>query len=366
MSFKAKKRPKLLKSHNITTKHTLPVSISEIATITSRALPSKNIINQLTEISNILSRISNIDNYSKLIADINKIKVPDFSVLQSMTSIDLNSDLINRLSESFKSRLIALQDRPERTTIKDKIDEIAETAKEIIHVVNLPFLEYRIHSKAYVALSKNEFGLEDGFSSSADNNGAVVSIDIRRSTELMLKAKYPLSFATFISGLTDQLKKCIILNFGVFDKFTGDGLLSYFPDFYSGTYSIIHALKAAIECHSIFNVYYKTNKSLFSTVLLDTGLGIGIDYGKLSFVNINREPTIVGVPMVYACRLSGAPHGTTFFNQTAFDKINELHFPIMFSEEAFEIKHEGKVNVYKLKSLKDGVIKKPVWFESKH
>ncbi len=61
-----------------------------------------------------------------------------------------------------------------------------------------------------------------------------MSIDIRRSTDLMLKAREPRLFADFVTGLCSKLKNLIVNNYGVFDKFTGDGVLAFFPDFYSG------------------------------------------------------------------------------------------------------------------------------------
>lgn len=78
---------------------------------------------------------------------------------------------------------------------------------------------------------------------------AVLAIDIRRSTELMLKAKSPNEFAFFISSLCEKMMDIIKTNYGVVDKFTGDGILSFFPIFYTGPDAIYFALNSAMECN---------------------------------------------------------------------------------------------------------------------
>ena len=60
-----------------------------------------------------------------------------------------------------------------------------------------------------------------------------MSIDIRRSTELMLKARTTELFAEFMAGLCEQLQGLIRDKFGIVDKFTGDGLLVSFLEFFS-------------------------------------------------------------------------------------------------------------------------------------
>jgi class 3 adenylate cyclase len=324
-------------------------------------LPSQSILKQISEMSKTFS-VLNIDDYTRLAKSIHAIKLPDFSAFQTKSFTTVDTEQIKKLTESYNTSLhIIKNDKPEPSTFKSMV----EAAKELESALNLPFLKNRIHGKAFTAINEKKYGLQNGFSSISDDNAVVVAIDIRRSTELMLKAKDPFSFGSFISGLTDQLKKCIIDNLGVFDKFTGDGLLAYFPDFYSGTNSITHALKATTECHTIFQEYYKTNRNLFSTVLIDTGLGIGVDYGKINIVTVNSELTIVGVPVVYACRLSSAPANATYINQTAYDKIVELGSSVTFSEETLEIKHEGRISIYQLKTFESKDLKLPEWFEPK-
>jgi len=177
----------------------------------------------------------------------------------------------------------------------------------------------------------------------------VLAIDIRRSTELMLKAKNPINFANFISSLCIQMMDIIKTNYGVVDKFTGDGILSFFPDFYTGSDAIYFALNSAKECNNYFKKHYDDNRTLFSTILNEVGLGIGIDCGETSLVEINNVLTVVGIPVVYACRLSNANFGEILLNQSAYEASIVKHKKCcQYNESELDIKHEGKILTYKL------------------
>jgi hypothetical protein len=82
------------------------------------------------------------------------------------------------------------------------------------------------------------------------------------------------------------------------------------------------------------------------------GLGSGIDYGKVHLVRMAGSLTIVGQPVVYACRLGGAPAGKIFLNQPAFEQITEKYSHITtISEVSIDIKSEGALICYEAKLL---------------
>ena len=73
--------------------------------------------------------------------------------------------------------------------------------------------------------------------------------------------------------------------------------------------------------------------------------------------------TIVGQPVVYACRLGGAPAGHIYINQPAFTKIHNMYkSEIELEETEINIKSEGPILCYSAK-IKDQEfkIKKPTW-----
>lgn len=175
----------------------------------------------------------------------------------------------------------------------------------------------------------------------------VLSIDIRRSTELMLKAREPRLYAQFIITLAKQLRQVVLDNYGVFDKFTGDGILAFFPSFYSGSDAGFRALLAAQQSHELFRMHYEANYRCFISVLADVGLGIGVDYGLVHVVQIGGDFTVVGTPVVYACRMAGAPAGRTLLNRPAYEYLHDRYSTYcVFENTTINVKNEGSTVAY--------------------
>ncbi len=272
-------------------------------------------------------------------------------------TISLEQDLEDKINDLRKgNRKLAQEIEEKQEALKRKeikIDELRETVKQ--HRVNeeemrkhqrLQHLFYRVHPLAWEKLNKDE-EFRKLFEQKKPCPSVIMAIDIRRSTELMLKAKDANSYQSFIITLCSQLKQIILDNYGVFDKFTGDGILTFFPEFYSGDDATYLALKAANECHAYFSEHYENNRSCFTTILKDVGLGIGIDYGDAHLVNIQDWLTVIGTPVVYACRLSGAPAGQTLVNQQAYDVISQKFGGyINFQDSELHVKNEGNILVY--------------------
>lgn len=194
-------------------------------------------------------------------------------------------------------------------------------------------------------------------------NTTVVSIDIRSSTQLMLNAKSPKDFVTFIYDLSGNLSELVKQNFGIYDKFTGDGLLCFFPNFYSGENHVYLALKFADTCHHLFNEIYTKHHDKFNAVRSDVGLGIGIDVGDTYITFVNSEPTVIGTSVVYACRLSSAPANMTYINQQVLEVIRdkyEEYFELI--QDEIEFKGQGKMLVHQCSLIKKlNPLPKPDW-----
>ncbi|WP_244310344.1 adenylate/guanylate cyclase domain-containing protein [Leptospira noumeaensis] len=235
------------------------------------------------------------------------------------------------------------EEHKEATEELEKLKVLIETydsKSKLNHIAS------KIHPEAANLLYSNHDLLQE-FDKDTSRNVTVLSIDIRRSTELMLKAKDPHSYALFISEIAVGLKEIILANFGIFDKFTGDGILAFFSEFYSGKDFLAHSLKAANECHEFFNKYYNLNRNKFKIVMKDIGLGIGIDYGEANIIKINNELTVIGNPVVYACRFSGCQPNQTLSNQGMVDALREKYDSYLNIEESvIDIKHEGKAFGY--------------------
>lgn len=266
---------------------------------------------------------------------------------------------INNLTKDLK------ETRESKKEMGQQLKELQIKLEKLNENTKLRDLSNRICKQASSKLL-NDDDFRKMFSDSKSYNTVVISIDIRRSTELMLKTKEPESFSEFISNLCIKLREIIMSNYGIFDKFTGDGVLAFFPQFFTGESAIGYALKSAVECHKYFNNYYKESRGLFSVVLSGIGLGIGIDYDKAYFVDINNVLTMVGSPVVYACRLSNASLnvGSTLLNQQAYNKaIQKYKDYLQLTDTEIDIKNEGKVIVYKLEkiSIKPNELIPPAW-----
>jgi class 3 adenylate cyclase len=219
------------------------------------------------------------------------------------------------------------------------------------------------------ALENNEsaVALLEHLKQGARHESFVISIDIRRSTDLMLYAKTPKDFAFFIKDLCARLAGLVLRQGGILDKFTGDGIIAYFPTFYSGDDSGYRALKTASEAINVFNKCYSENRRCFRAVLISsenpqptdssestTGLGVGVDYGEIEFVELDGTLSAVGSPVVFACRLSGTPAGTICVNQSAKDNLSEKYEPIIeIRNIQFKIKNLGMIEAYEVALIED-------------
>lgn len=316
--------------------------------------------NNLTK--NLSSDFNNIiygKSFPDLAVDLSRITSFNNSTIENQLKL---SEEINELRRKLKNTLTELNEA--NSDKNNKIQAFEQLKSELSAKEKINHILTRISEDARKRLLEN-VDFQNLFENSSECEAVVVSIDIRRSTELMLKARKPELFSKFITELSFKLSQVIISNFGIFDKFTGDGILAFFPKFYSGNDAIVRALKAAQECHYIFNDHYINSKECFNVFIKDVGLGIGIDFGNVTLVNSQSELTVVGIPVVYACRFSGAKAGETILNQPAKEEIYKL-CPTLVTilETEIFIKNEGTAIAYKI-SLNEAAFKldNPDWQE---
>ena len=285
---------------------------------------------------------------------------PDLFFQAKLSELDKS---INELRAKYNEQTKELSEAREESEQRQRlIAELSATQEEHEKKQDLAFLLKRVNEDAgRLLLQSSEF--QDQFSQGKTHPAFVMSVDIRQSTDLMLKARRPELFALFINDLCINLMDIIKNHFGVVDKFTGDGVLAFFPEFYSGQDAGFHAVKAALECHDLFGRLYRRSRGSFTSVLADVGLGIGIDYGETHFLKMADGLTVVGQPVVYACRLGGAPSGRTYLNQPAYERVSgRPNSAFLFSEMRHEIKHEGAIIVYQVQpSGVQTVPERPRW-----
>lgn len=285
---------------------------------------------------------------SKLSSEVGKLRQDiaqkEATVRQQEGEIRLKTEELKKVIESKTAT------ESERLSLQKQVEELrqasfkqAENLSDLQKRFDLSFILTRVSSIAGQRLI-SDTGLQERFTKAGACKAFVLALDIRRSTELMLRAKTPELFAEFLDALCSRLVETVKCHFGVVDKFTGDGLLAYFPDFFCGTDAAYWVLAASRACHKVFEESYRANRHCFSVVLKDVGLGIGIDFGEVHLVRVNGELTAIGAPVVYACRFSGAPSGCTYLNYPAFTEASaKLAGHLQTDEAAVEVKHEGTV-----------------------
>lgn len=317
------------------------------------------------EYRNVIDILSNYDKEKS--HWFNEITLPKTINWFDNTSIDKQLTLEQEINELKKKLRSSFNELNQATSDKEqKIEELQELKEELQKKEKISHILPRICEEARQKLLSDDT-FKDLFQDAKSCDCVVVSIDIRRSTELMLKARKPELFSKFITELSQKLSEVILTNFGIFDKFTGDGILAFFPKFYSGEQAIIRALKASEECHKVFEEHYKNSRECFNVFIKDIGLGIGIDYGVVTLVNTRNELTVVGIPVVYACRMGGAKAGDTLLNQPAMEEISRLcDNYIKVTETELNIKNEGTALAYLIEIHKSSFdIPKPEWTSEK-
>jgi class 3 adenylate cyclase len=204
------------------------------------------------------------------------------------------------------------------------------------------------------------------FDSRGDVQAAILSMDIRKSTDLMLHAREPKLFSDFVIGLIYELQAILKRNYGIYDKFTGDGVVAVFPEFYSGSDYVYYAINCALECCKMFDEYYKTNRKCFSIISNESYLRIGLDQGPVYINSLSNEFTAVGRTVVYACRLSSVDEERILLNSPMAESVLD-RYPTLFSiiEKEVIIKHEGKVAAFEIeRTLAEYQPSKPKWILS--
>ncbi|MCE6989008.1 adenylate/guanylate cyclase domain-containing protein [Dyadobacter sp. CY323] len=273
---------------------------------------------------------------------------------------------IGKLKTDFSSQVNKYVSEKRKSEKKEKeLEQLKRNLDELLRKLELANILPRVRTEAAEYLIRGDGIFKDNFQNLSELKSTVISIDIRRSTSLMLNARTASSYATFITKLSQELSSTIKSNFGIVDKFTGDGILAFFPDFFSGIDSVRLALKAAEACHQIFNDHYYAHRRDFNVVLKNVGLGIGVDYGMVTLINNGSELTVVGIPVVYACRLSSASPNTTLLNQPALEKLTiETLSSIMIKEVVIDLKHEGEIAAYeiKLSNEEHNSVRSPEWY----
>ena len=147
---------------------------------------------------------------------------------------------------------------------------------------------------------------EQTLDSLSNSKTVVVVGDIRKSQDLITYATRPDSFRKNMVSYIEMIRKIVLANKGIFDRFTGDGFICYFNDyllqkFNMDLYKTVVEACEQIQCESktIFEDWQKDLQKIPQETI---GLSIGVDSGTMNFYD-DRMMFAIGTPAVWATRM---------------------------------------------------------------
>ncbi len=156
-----------------------------------------------------------------------------------------------------------------------------------------------------------------------------LSLDLRKSTSLMDQVEQPGAFAIWLETLSELCREIVHDNGGIFDKFTGDGVIAHFAvaydpnekippsnyDFAVSWPKVQTQAAAALTCGcELVRAVQELLKLLQPLLRFDIGTAgpsVGIAFDDASW-SLDRDgrPIVVGKGVVNACRITAAPAGS--------------------------------------------------------
>ena len=211
------------------------------------------------------------------------------------------------------------------------------------------------------------------FSKMSDYDTLVMVADIRRSQDLVTYEITPDYYRKQIIGFISEVRKILLEDYAIFDRFTGDGFIAYFNKFVceeNGKDYYEMMLDACKRIQSFSEGYFDDWSSNIRKLPVEPiGLSIGVDSGKVVFMESEFQLLAIGDACVWATRMSDAgKKGQVVFNNIPYHRIAAFGDPDCSSEidaitkngESFKafLVNTSMVN-YKIQPKKDPKLDQP-------
>ena len=182
----------------------------------------------------------------------------------------------------------------------------------------------------------------------------VLVADIRKSQDLMTYSPNADFFRDKTLEFITKMRKIIKSNYGIFDKFTGDGFLCYFNDSLCKRLGKDYYKQMMKSCQEImcfsttfFNEWIKHIRKLPPN---SSGLTLGIDSGVVKFKNLENHLFAIGDAIVWANRMSSiGKKEEIILNNIPYHKVKEFTDEINFETIESTTKGGEGFTAYKLK-----------------
>ena len=219
-----------------------------------------------------------------------------------------------------------------------------------------------------------EAAMEPSFMTEMSRSDTLVMVaDIRRSQDLITYGMSPNSYREQIIGFLTEVRKILLEDYGIYDRFTGYGYIAYFNSFVcrmGGRDYYEMTLDACKRIQEFSEDYFDNwSRQIRKIPIEPIGLSIGIDCGIVDFKDIDDQLFAIGDACVWATRMCNAgKRGQVIFNNIPFHQIEEYgengFCSVIESEtkngesfRAFSI-IPSKVN-YSPKTIKDPLLNTP-------
>ncbi len=196
--------------------------------------------------------------------------------------------------------------------------------------------------------------VDDQMLESLGNSETVVVVgDIRKSQDLITYATRPDSFRENMVSYIEMIRKIVLANKGIFDRFTGDGFICYFNEYLSEKFQIdlyktVVEVCEHIQCESK-SIFEEWKKELQKIPEETIGLAVGVDSGTMSFCD-NKMMFAIGTPAVWATRMcSVGKAGDIIMNNLPHAELSRRGLEYVFDEVTGATKSGERFKAYKLR-----------------
>lgn len=174
---------------------------------------------------------------------------------------------------------------------------------------------------------------DDGATNTRNVLTASLCFDLRKSTFALEKAIDRKSHSAWLETLVRVLRSLTQQRRGVFDKFTGDGVLAHFPVYAferrNGPQAVKFAVENCVGCAwdmlAAANLCIDALQPNLSLRHKEFGAAVGVSFDDaLWSIDTGGVPITVGRGVVEACRLSGGERGTVELTNAAYRRIEHL------------------------------------------
>lgn len=153
--------------------------------------------------------------------------------------------------------------------------------------------------------------INDNFLKTISKSDSIVIVaDIRHSQDLMTYSPTQDLYERYILKLSEEAQKIIKEEYGIFDRFTGDGFICYFNKYVSQKFKLDYYDSAYAACRRIKEVsraiLSEWIKQIRKVPADPIGLAFGIDTGSISYTEKEGNLYAIGDACVWATRMCSA------------------------------------------------------------